>query len=101
MGKLRECAKMNISQIFIIANYVNESKKQLIVCRNKPGIIILDEAQSVKNSETQLSHFMKKVKAKMKVFVSGTPFSNNLSELIHQLSFISPDLFTSEMELSV
>ena len=57
--------------------------------------IIADEAQYIKNNNTQNSKAIKKVKAKTKYALTGTPMENSLSELWSIFDYIMPGyLFT-------
>ena len=49
---------------------------------NKPGwlIIIIDEAQNIKNPTTSQTKAVKKIKAPVKIAMSGTPVENRLTE---------------------
>lgn len=54
------------------------------------GLICIDEAQYIKNSKSQTSQALKKLKAPMRVALSGTPVENNLSELWSVFDFVLP-----------
>ena len=57
--------------------------------------IIADEAQYIKNNNTQNSKAIKKVKAKTKYALTGTPMENSLSELWSIFDYVMPGyLFT-------
>lgn len=58
---------------------------EYIVCRNKYGIVVLDEAQAAKNNLTKLSQLMLSISSKMNIFVTGTPLSNSVDEVMNQL----------------
>lgn len=66
-----------------------------------PGIVIVDEAQSLNNPSTNISYLVKKMKSKMNILVTGTPFSNKIDELLNQLSIVSPDLFSPNIKISM
>ena len=51
---------------------------------------ILDEAQYIKNSNTQNFLTSKKVKSKTKIALTGTPIENSLSELWSIMDFVAP-----------
>lgn len=57
--------------------------------------IILDEAQAIKNAQTQRWKTVMKLKAKSRVALSGTPIENYLGELWSIFSFINPGLLGS------
>ena len=57
--------------------------------------IIADEAQYIKNNNTQNSKAIKRIKAETKYALTGTPIENSLSELWSIFDFIMPGyLFT-------
>jgi len=57
--------------------------------------IILDEAQHIKNASAQRSKAVKKLKAKHKLILSGTPMENNPSELWSIFDFLIPGYLPS------
>ena len=52
-------------------------------------ILIIDEAQNIKNSSTSQTQAVKAIKASMKVAMTGTPVENRLSELWSIFDFIN------------
>ena len=62
--------------------------------------IIIDEAQKIKNSTTQISIAVKSIKAKYKIALSGTPVENNLSELWSIFDFALPKYLKSLKEFN-
>ncbi len=52
-------------------------------------ILIIDEAQNIKNSSTSQTQAVKSIKASMKVAMTGTPVENRLSELWSIFDFIN------------
>jgi superfamily II DNA or RNA helicase len=57
--------------------------------------LFLDEAQSVKNHQSQTYQCARKLPAPFKVAITGTPVENNLMELWSLLSIAAPGLFPS------
>ena len=55
--------------------------------------IIADEAQYIKNNNTQNSKAIKEINAKTKFALTGTPIENSLSELWSIFDFIMPRIF--------
>ena len=51
---------------------------------------IIDEAQKIKNAQSQTSKAIKRIKAPMRVALSGTPVENKLGELWSIFDFILP-----------
>ncbi|MEG1071280.1 MAG: DEAD/DEAH box helicase [Akkermansia sp.] len=54
--------------------------------------IILDEAQAIKNADSQRSRQIRELHSHRKVALSGTPVENNLSELWSLMAFLNPGL---------
>jgi SNF2 family DNA or RNA helicase len=57
--------------------------------------LILDEAQFVKNRQSQSYQCAKKLPAPFKLAITGTPMENNLMELWSLLSITAPGLFAN------
>ena len=57
--------------------------------------IVLDEAQAIKNAQTQRWKTVMKLKGKSRIALSGTPIENHLGELWSIFSFINPGLLGS------
>ncbi len=100
--------------IFVLRGYnepVNDSVKAFItICTYQTAIksdyinriewdvIILDEAQAIKNYYTAQTRKVKTLKAKYKIAMTGTPIENNLLELWSIFDFINPGLLGSKDE---
>ncbi len=54
--------------------------------------IILDESQSIKNPEAQVTKAVQLLKAKNRLVLSGTPVQNNTFDLYAQFNFINPGI---------
>ncbi len=57
--------------------------------------LVLDEAQFVKNHQSQSYQNVKRLPAPVKIAITGTPMENNLMELWSLLSITAPGLFAS------
>ncbi len=60
--------------------------------------LVLDEAQAIKNSDSQRSRAIRRLCSPRRVALSGTPIENNLSELRALFEFLTPGLMGSEKE---
>lgn len=60
--------------------------------------IVLDESQTVKNSTAKTTQAVRKLNARNKLALSGTPIENNLGELWSLFSIIQPGLFRSRKD---
>ena len=57
--------------------------------------VILDEAQFVKNHTSKVHQCVRRLEARFKLAITGTPMENNLMELWSLLSITAPGLFPS------
>ncbi|HCI13713.1 MAG: helicase [Gallionellales bacterium GWA2_60_142] len=55
-------------------------------------LLILDEAQTVKNVSSQAAQVVRKLKARHRLCLTGTPLENHLGELWAQFDFLLPGL---------
>jgi len=53
-----------------------------------PDLVILDEAQRIKNWSTRVARSVKKVKSAYAVVLTGTPIENRLQELVSLIEFV-------------
>lgn len=60
--------------------------------------VILDEAQAIKNPAAKQTKFIKKISAKLKIIMTGTPIENNLSNLWSLFDFLNKGLLGSAAE---
>ncbi|MFY9877420.1 MAG: DEAD/DEAH box helicase, partial [Rhodomicrobium sp.] len=55
-------------------------------------LVILDEAQAIKNPEAKQTKAIKRLKARSRIALTGTPIENRLAELWSLFDFINPSL---------
>jgi non-specific serine/threonine protein kinase len=60
--------------------------------------IILDEAQAIKNPGTKQTRAIKKLQAKNRIILTGTPIENRLSDLWSLFDFLNPGLLGNKTE---
>jgi len=82
-------ADVLITTYDIVRRDLAKLKKEKIDC------LIIDEAQKIKNTNTETSKAIKSLKAKYKMALSGTPVENNLSELWSIFDFALPKYLKS------
>lgn len=58
--------------------------------------VVLDEAQAVKNAHTQAAKAVRRLPAKQRIALTGTPVENRLGELWAILDVVTPGLLGSE-----
>ena len=58
-------------------------------------LCVVDEAQNIKNYQATMTKEIKKIKAKCKIALTGTPVENNVTELWSIFDFIMPGYLNS------
>src|SRR5205823_7756475 len=53
-------------------------------------LVVLDEAQRIKNAETDVSRACKRLRRRRQWALSGTPLENSVADLISLLEFVNP-----------
>jgi superfamily II DNA or RNA helicase len=61
-------------------------------------VVILDEAQAIKNPQSQQTRAVKKLQARHRLALTGTPVENRLSDLWSLFDFLSPGLLGTQAE---
>ncbi len=56
----------------------------------EPDMIILDEAQRIKNWETKIAQTIKRLRSPFRLVLTGTPLENRLPELLSIAEFLEP-----------
>ena len=85
---------------FFIVNYETVLRDQ--VAMNKAGIdfLVLDEAQRAKNYETKTASSLKRIEAKHKLVITGTPIENRLIDIFSIMGILDPEFFGPLWEFS-
>ena len=65
------------------------------------AVLVLDEAQVIRNPEAQTTIAAKALKAPRRLALSGTPLENSLSDLWSLLDFLNPGLFASREDFGL
>lgn len=79
----------------VLTTYQTLVKDQLILGQVNWQMVILDEAQAIKNPTTAMSKVVKALKNKGRIALTGTPVENTLSELWSIIDFVQPGLLGS------
>jgi len=76
----------------IICSYGLLQHNETLLINKQWETIVLDEAQAIKNANTQRWKTVMKLKGSSRIALSGTPIENHLGELWSIFSFINPGL---------
>ncbi|MHC4415261.1 MAG: DEAD/DEAH box helicase [Planctomycetota bacterium] len=66
---------------FLIANYEQVLRDLSLISGWRPGIVVLDEAQRIKNWATKTATCVKMLRPPFRLVLTGTPMENRLEEL--------------------
>jgi superfamily II DNA or RNA helicase len=78
---------------FTIVNYEQVVADSLdINARLKPDIVVLDEAQRIKNWATKTAQAVKRLESRYAFVLTGTPIENRIDELYSIVDFLDPEL---------
>ena len=91
----------NSDAFFLIANYEAVLRDVTTIKNYPPDLVILDEAQRIKNYETKTSTAVKSIPRKHSLVITGTPIENRLIDLYSVMNFIDPELLAPLWEFSM
>ncbi len=79
----------------LICSYTMLQQEQQLIAGREWEIIVLDEAQAIKNMNTKRSQAAMSLNGKFRLITTGTPLENHLGELWNLFNFINPGLLGS------
>jgi len=71
-----------------IANYESVAKDVDLIAAWSPDVVIVDEAQRIKNWNTRAARALKRIASPYAIVLTGTPLENRLEELISIVQFV-------------
>lgn len=90
----RKAMYRNDPNLFKITNYEAVLRDVTILSGFNPDIIILDEAQRIKNFSTKTAEAVKRLPKKHAIVLTGTPLENKLEDVYSIVQFLDPYLLT-------
>ncbi len=76
---------------FTVVNYEQMIRDALEVnARFRPDVVVLDEAQRIKNWSTLTTQAVKRLKSRYAFVLTGTPIENRIDELYSLMDFLEP-----------
>ncbi|MDR2406339.1 MAG: DEAD/DEAH box helicase [Deltaproteobacteria bacterium] len=79
----------------VVASYGMVSKNLAFFEKTQWPLIILDEAQAIKNPNTAQSRAVKKIQSATRIALTGTPIENRLTDMWSIFDFLNPGLLGS------
>jgi len=87
-------AAYDTAPFFTLVNYEQMLADALDVnARLQPDIIVLDEAQRIKNWNTKTAQAIKRLQSRYAFVLTGTPIENRIDELFSIVAFLDPAVF--------
>jgi len=80
----------------VISTYPLLSRDRDTLVGQPWSVLVLDEAQQIKNARTQSARVVREIKAARRLAMTGTPLENHLGELWAQFDAVEPGLLGSE-----
>ncbi|MBN2495417.1 MAG: DEAD/DEAH box helicase [Deltaproteobacteria bacterium] len=75
-------------QGFLVANYEQVLRDLPLMHRFRPELMVLDEAQRIKNWATKTAAYIKQLKPPLRLVLTGTPMENRLEELASIMDWV-------------
>jgi hypothetical protein len=90
----REALYRQDKSLFKVTNYEAVLRDVTILSRFNPDIIVLDEAQRIKNFSTKTADAVKQIPKRHGIVLTGTPLENKLEDVYSIVQFLDPFLLT-------
>ena len=82
----------------VITSYALLPRDETILAAEKFHLVILDEAQYIKNPKTKYAQIVCQLNARHHLCLTGTPMENHLGELWSQFNFLLPGFLGGEAQ---
>lgn len=82
----------------ILTTYPLLPRDSDVLCQQQWHIVILDEAQYIKNPRSKVADIARQLKANHRLCLTGTPMENHLGELWSQFHFLMPGFLGDEKQ---
>ena len=87
---------LKIKKSFLTITTYQVAQRLKSIYETNWGIVILDEAQAIKNPDTKQAKLIKSLNRRMSIAMTGTPIENNLLNLWSIFDFINEGLLGTE-----
>jgi len=84
----REALYRSAATFFVITNYDTVHADLDLIGAWSPDLVILDEAQRIKNWKTRAARSVKRIASPYAIVLTGTPLENRLEELVSIVEFV-------------
>ncbi|MEX1368442.1 MAG: DEAD/DEAH box helicase [Nannocystaceae bacterium] len=84
----------------LVANYEQVLRDLDLIDGYAPELVILDEAQRIKNWQTQTARTIKRLDVPYRLVLTGTPLENRLDELASIMDWVDPHVMAPKWRLA-
>lgn len=91
----RKAIYENDESYFKIVSYHMAGNDWAYINQMQPDLVILDEAQRIKNWKAKISKNIKRIRSFYALILTGTPLENNIEELYSLVQYINPFMLGS------
>lgn len=95
-GRFKEFEEYDL----VIISYNTAVSDTSILCMIDWTLVVLDEAQNIKNPDSNRTRFVKKIPRQSCIAVTGTPFENHVTDIWSLVDFVNPGLLGTQSEYS-
>ena len=82
----------------VLTTYPLLARDKEVLLKHEFYLLILDEAQAIKNARSQAAHIVIQLRAKHRLCMTGTPMENHLGELWSLFHFMMPGFLGTEKQ---
>jgi SNF2 family DNA or RNA helicase len=84
----------------VLTTYPLLSRDKEVLLENEYHLLILDEAQNIKNPKAQATVIARRIKARHRLCLTGTPMENHLGEMWSLFNFLMPGLLGDQRQFT-
>lgn len=84
----RQAQYIGTERFFTVTNYDTVHRDLDLIGSWAPDVVILDEAQRIKNWNTRIARSVKRIASPYALVLTGTPLENRLEELVSIVEFV-------------
>lgn len=100
LTKIAEAPEKHLDGVDLVITTYSMVIRQEWLAEISWNLVILDEAQAIKNAGTKQSRAAKALKSHSRIALTGTPIENRLSDLWSLFDFLNPGLLGSSSRFS-
>ncbi len=82
----------------VLTSYGTLRQDRALLTAENWDTIVLDEAQQIKNPDSQIARVVHALRGGFRIALTGTPIENRLDDLWSQIQFVQPDLLGTRRE---